>query len=113
MTDLFSIVPGNVSVDRSRNVPDAAFLAPVAGPVGSRGVLLEYGIPTAARVRLRIIDPAGRSVTTLVDARQEKGLHEARWNGTGRGGMSVSSGVYLAVLDVEGVVRSRKVVFVR
>ncbi len=62
-------------------------------PAGGKGV-----------TRLRILDAAGRQVTTLVDAALPAGRHASRWDGRDAGGRLVSSGVFYAQLEVDGYV---------
>jgi hypothetical protein len=68
----------------------------VGGPV-------ETGRPQG--VTLNIYTVTGKLVATLVDERKAPGMYEAAWNGTGRGGEPLASGIYFARL----VVASREV----
>lgn len=43
---------------------------------------IDYALPRAARVRLRVFDVAGREVARLVDRVEEAGRHTASWSGT-------------------------------
>ncbi len=54
------------------------------------------------RVNIRIFDVTGRRVRDLVDAQQDAGSHQARWNGTDNRGAKVNSGVYFCRMRVEG-----------
>jgi hypothetical protein len=55
---------------------------------------ITYGLPAPRRVTLRVYDPAGRLVSTLLDARQHPGLFRVVWDGTDQHGAQVSSGTY-------------------
>lgn len=72
-----------------------------------------YYLPTAVRVTIEIYDPAGRSVARLVDAVQEKGSHEAAWNGKNGAGAAVGSGVYFCRLTAGKETLTKKMVLLR
>jgi hypothetical protein len=55
---------------------------------------IDYIIEKRNWVELSIYDLNGRKVTTLVNAIQESGHHQAIWDGTDRDGNELSSGVY-------------------
>lgn len=74
---------------------------------------IEYDLPTAGRVRLRVFDVRGRRVRTLVDGPVQAGRHAAQWNGRDDDGAAVASGVYFYELDVEGQRSTRRLVRVR
>ncbi|MGE5313576.1 MAG: phosphodiester glycosidase family protein [Acidobacteriota bacterium] len=50
---------------------------------------MQYSLPSAQRVTLKIYDVLGRVVTTLVNDVRPAGMHEAEWNAS-----NVSSGIY-------------------
>lgn len=54
------------------------------------------------RVRLDVYDLHGRRVRSLVDGVLTRGTHDARWNGTDASGAPVATGVYFAVLQIDG-----------
>lgn len=62
---------------------------------------------------LRIFDANGRLVSTLADGDVEPGEHIARWNGRDTAGNAVASGIYLCLLDVEGVQETRKMALLK
>ncbi len=75
---------------------------------------IRFEVPDhAAAVRLRVYDPAGRLVRTLVDEVRESGSHAAVWNGRDQAGRGVASGVYLVRLDVGGVSQMRSMVLAK
>ena len=59
---------------------------------------IQYELPEASDVTLKVFDISGREVATLVDgARQQAGIHSAEFNAG-----NLSSGIYLARLQVNG-----------
>jgi hypothetical protein len=78
---------------------------------------LSYALPQAASVRLEVFDTSGRSVTILEHSRKPAGYHHVLWDGRGRFGAVVGSGVYFFRLIVESesgtFSQSRSMVLVR
>jgi flagellar hook assembly protein FlgD len=60
-----------------------------------------------------VYDVRGSLVRTLVDRSLEEGEHEVLWDGRDEEGLSVSSGVYLTVLEARSGTRVRRIVVVR
>jgi len=67
----------------------------------------------ASRVRVFVIDAAGRVVRTLVDEAMSGGSHTTVWDGKDASGAGVSSGVYFYVLDAGGERLTRKMVLLK
>ena len=64
---------------------------------------IEYSLPTAGFVSLKVYDILGREVTTLVNEKQSQGKHLVNFNGN-----KLSSGVYFYVLIANDIVLSKK-----
>lgn len=64
-------------------------------------------------VRLSILDVSGRVVRTLVNEKQAGGSYSVDWEGRDDRGDEVASGVYIALLAVNGEQRTRKLVLVK
>jgi hypothetical protein len=60
---------------------------------------IRYGTKTGGRVALRVLDPSGRLVRTLLDASVSPGERALRFDGRSDGGATISSGVYFLTLD--------------
>jgi hypothetical protein len=58
---------------------------------------IEYGLPSASKVRLTIFDILGRNVATLYDGEQGAGYQRLRWDAP------VSTGVYFYSIDATSV----------
>jgi len=75
---------------------------------------IEFSIPVAATVQLRIFDVRGKLVATLVDRYVPAGSQFVEWNGRGDNGNGVPSGVYLYRLTVPGqATLTRKLVLLK
>ncbi|MEE9169129.1 MAG: T9SS type A sorting domain-containing protein, partial [bacterium] len=56
--------------------------------------VIQFHLPEANHVVIRIFNSIGQEVKTLVDEPYQAGVHRAIWNATDRQGVQVSSGVY-------------------
>jgi hypothetical protein len=55
---------------------------------------IQFGLPVAANVTVRIYSLLGQEVATLVDGLQNAGTFQAVWNGRNSAGAPVASGMY-------------------
>jgi hypothetical protein len=65
----------------------------------SSGVLVEYQLPAAARVRATLHDAVGRRIGTQDAGEQKAGLHQLSWN-RDQEGRRLSAGTYFVHLDM-------------
>ncbi|MDH7516480.1 MAG: FG-GAP-like repeat-containing protein [Bacteroidota bacterium] len=79
----------------------------------NRTTSIAYNLPSAAHVKLELYDLRGARIATLVDARQNPGLHFVEWAGTDDSGRHVASGTYRYVLSADGTVLTRRLVVLR
>jgi hypothetical protein len=97
---------GGVSEQAGLRPPAALHLSePRPSPVATAAVV-RYALPRAAPVRLQLLDPAGRVLGTLVDARQSAGWHRVHWSV----GARIGAGVYFLQLQALGQRVARKIV---
>jgi hypothetical protein len=61
---------------------------------------LDFKLLTPGHARLRIFDLAGRHVVTLLDEHRGAGEHRFTWRGRDQAGRELSSGVFIARLEV-------------
>ncbi|NOR46067.1 MAG: T9SS type A sorting domain-containing protein [Candidatus Delongbacteria bacterium] len=70
---------------------------------------ISYSLLNNAQVNLKVYDIAGREVCSLVDQKQNKGLHEIKFNGS-----NLTSGIYFYRLSVDGeAVSNRKMMLLK
>ena len=74
---------------------------------------LEYGVPRAGRVVIKLFDVRGQLIRTLVDAHVDAGVYQQEWNGKDDSGATVASGVYFAETRSGGVSKVEKLALVR
>jgi len=77
------------------------------------GAILQYALPRSARVSLRVYDPQGRMVRTLVDQDAAAGTFRAAWDGLTDAGTSAARGIFFARLVVDGQTLDTKKVVVQ
>ena len=74
---------------------------PYPNPFNS-SVVMRFRISEAARVRLDICDPQGRTVRSITQGYLQAGEHRFLWDGRDEEGRKAASGMYLCRLDVQG-----------
>ena len=88
-------------------------LAPLPNP-SAGAVALRFTLSAAAPVTARVFGVDGRAIRTLVDARPfAAGTSTIRWDGADRSGRRVASGIYLSVIEANGVTEVRRFSIVR
>ena len=63
--------------------------------------IIPYQLSASGRVTMSIVNVAGQHVRDLIDAEQEAGSHQVRWDGTDKLGGKADSGVYFCRMRVE------------
>jgi hypothetical protein len=81
-------------------------------PFGS-GTMIRFGLPDAREVRIDVFDVSGRRVRRLLAERRGAGQHMISWDGTDESGREVANGIYLLVLESEGIRLSSRAVKLR
>jgi hypothetical protein len=74
---------------------------------------IEFRLPRAGTVRLSILDVSGREIAVLAEGAFTQGWHQIHWDLRDRDRRGVASGVYFALLTVEGAGATRKILVVR
>jgi hypothetical protein len=75
---------------------------------------VDYSVAAGGRVLVRVYDPAGRLVRTLLDQEvPTRTRGQASWDGRDDRGESCSSGVYLLKVEAQGYEAQRKLVLLR
>jgi len=74
---------------------------------------IEFAIPKASHVSLKIYNSLGEEVATLVDNIFNAGTHVVEWNGRNRFNAAVASGVYFYRLTAESFVQTKKMLLIK
>jgi endonuclease I len=69
-----------------------------------------YQLPASSKVKLQIFDVLGRTVATLVDARQDAGSYNYNFNASA---YRLSSGVYFYRLQADAMVQTKKMILAK
>ncbi len=75
--------------------------------------VIQYQIPKASHITLKIYNVMGQTVQTLVNETKEPGYYEAFWDGRDAAGEEVASGIYLYRLESKDFVAGRKFLLMR
>jgi len=74
---------------------------------------ITYQTTTPGRVILKIYNTSGQEVKTLINEMQLPGNYSTKWDGTNKDGQRISSAVYLYRLNVNGFVKTRKMLAIK
>ncbi len=74
---------------------------------------ISFEMGSDAHASLKIFDPAGRLVKTLVDEQRSTGPHTVTWNGRDEAGRTAAAGVYLYRFETEKSVQTRTMTLVK
>ncbi|HPG38768.1 MAG TPA: S8 family serine peptidase [bacterium] len=74
---------------------------------------IQFDLPAADHVTLKVYDVTGREVVTLVDALQGSGSHTIAWNSQDKFGQRVASGMYFYRIEYRGQVLTNKMILMR
>jgi len=98
--DDFTITLGPTDVEDSSPVAPISFnlLQNYPNPFNAK-TKISFSLDDNAFARLTVYDLLGRRVKTLISGDLPAGAHEVIWDGTGRNGEVVSSGIYLYRLE--------------
>jgi len=109
-SDTWQVQWPQVSGAPTPTIPLALTLGASAPNPSTGRVSIPFGLPSAARVRVTVLDLQGRVIRTLVNGELPAGAHLARWDGRLGSGARAPSGVYLYRLDALGAHRSGRLV---
>jgi len=74
---------------------------------------IKYHLPKSSLVSIKVYNLLGEEIKTLIDQVETAGEKSVDWDGTNSLGQTVSSGVYIYRLEAEGMVLSRKMMYLR
>ena len=82
---------------------DFALLGAYPNPFNASATVA-FSLPLEARVKIEVYNVLGQRIATLHNGILSAGFHSELWNGTSDWGVSISSGLYLVVMEAEGTV---------
>jgi hypothetical protein len=99
--DVLSMIPEELSI--SGNYPNPF----------NPTTTIKYGLPEPRNVRMTIVNIKGQEIAELVSGWQDMGRHEVIWNGRSDDGTSLSSGIYLVVINDGRNFKTHKVMLLK
>lgn len=87
----------NVGVEENQKIP-FSLSQNYPNPARSRANI-EYALPEATNVTLKIYDMTGRPIRTLITGTQKAGQHKVSWDGRDDKGNETSNGIYFYRLE--------------
>jgi len=73
---------------------------------------INYALPQAAKIEIKVYDVGGRQVKTLVSEKLEPGYYKTLWYGKDNIGRKVSAGIYFIRMNTREFESQHKVIFV-
>ena len=86
--------------------------APYPNPFNNM-VTLDYKLFKESNVKISIFDINGNLVKNLFHGRQNSGFQSIKWNATNNKGRVVSTGEYLARIELGNFTQIKKITFVK
>jgi hypothetical protein len=74
---------------------------------------IRYAVPSEASVKVQIFDVTGKLVSTLVEGKQQAGIHQVEWTGSDSYGNKVATGVYFYKMTAGSYVETKKMLFTK
>jgi DNA/RNA endonuclease YhcR with UshA esterase domain len=74
---------------------------------------IQYALPKAANVTLKIYDMLGREVRMLVSGNMNAGYHVIEWDGLNSSGAQVASGMYIYRINAGNFVSAKKMLMLK
>jgi hypothetical protein len=75
-------------------------------------MVVDYRIPEAGQVLIRVLDMKGREVKRLVDEQAPRGIYRSSWDGKDQGGGAVASGIYFVRFEMGSFIKMKKAVVI-
>lgn len=112
----FLTLPGTaveVAATEETSLPDSYTLSQNYPNPFNPVTTFDFQISARMNVRIDIYDLKGALIKTLTNKSYSSGTHTIRWMGVNSGGSPVPSGIYMAVMQVEGHRLSRKMILLK
>lgn len=69
---------------------------------------IKYYLPKTSHVKLTVFDILGNEVIILIDGIKSSGVYEETWNASG-----VPSGIYFYQMNADGLLQTKKLIFIK
>ena len=74
---------------------------------------LDYDLSDDVMVKISIYDMNGNLVRNLLKEDQAAGQRSVKWNATNQNGQPISAGVYLYSIEADGLIQTKKMIFLK
>ncbi|MBN2378898.1 C10 family peptidase [candidate division WOR-3 bacterium] len=99
--DVVSVVTSVGVAENAVSVPNQIYIDHIRRPLTGE-LIVRYGLPVTAYVKLAVYDAGGRLIKTLKDEKMPQGTHQIRWDCQDNMGEKVAAGSYFLVLAAAG-----------
>jgi hypothetical protein len=111
----------NIPLVRNNVSAEDNTLPPLQGDIGLRNypnpfnpeTIISFIAPHSGNLTLSVYNVKGQKVRTLLDGFAAEGYHSINWNGKDETGFGVSSGVYFAVVQMNGKHQTHKMILMK
>ncbi len=103
-----SVPESTTGVERERPLPAPCFLHQNYPNPFNPSTTIEYSIPAAGAVRLRVFDLLGRELAVLLDESKHAGVYTSDFDGT-----ALPSGIYVYQLEWKSMVLARRMTLLK
>ncbi|UCE06458.1 MAG: CotH kinase family protein [bacterium] len=74
---------------------------------------IQFSLPQAERVSLKIFNTLGEEVKVLIDKNLPAGIYKMIWSGTDKNGIKTSSGIYFCKLETNSFQQVKKMILIQ
>jgi hypothetical protein len=97
----------SIAKANKKSLPDSYYLSNYPNPFNGQTNFV-FEIPVYSNVSLKIFDLIGRNVATVINDFRHKGKYFERWEPK-----NLSSGVYIAVLNISNKILTKKLIYLK
>lgn len=101
------------SAEKTETIPSVYYLNQNYPNPFNPTTTIEYGLPEAADVSLKIYNILGQKIRNLLNTNLKAGVHKVLWDGKDDRGITVASGVYLYKISARNYQQVRKLILIR
>ncbi len=74
---------------------------------------IQYQIPEAGKVEIKIYDISGRLVRIIENVKHGAGTYQVAWDGLNESGVKVASGLYLYSVKYQNTIHTKKMILIK
>jgi len=109
----FTVTIGENLIEDTPGLPETFYLKQNYPNPFNPETNIEFGLPEAGQVTLKIYNTLGQEVRTLVNSDLPTGMHKIKWDGINNSGIRVASGVYVYRITANNKTRIKKMLLIR